>query len=498
MLARIRPADWQDDDATPRKLDIDISDDQGRIRVRIGGLSLRDSSPARAGGTSHGHCAPPAAEPALAVPQWFPQPLPAMRPEPSGQTSVLIVGLPEVATRLSTTDGEVVLLSTDVSTPHGQYAAYALQILDHLRSRMRGMAGPRHVQLVIPGTSDAFALPGLAAILRSAHLENPALTGQLLILHPREDANLAVKRIRENLDHRGDAEVRYLDGRREVLRWLPEPEVQVPPAELPWKVDGVYLITGGAGALGLVIAEEIASQAGAAVLVLSGRSAPDAHIREQLERLHAAGAQAVYYEQADIADRAETEALVARTLARCGRIDGVIHSAGVTRDGYLVGKQAQEFLDVLAPKVEGVVNLDAATRDLPLDLFVLFSSTSGVTGNAGQADYAAANAFLDAYAAYRQELVDRGERSGRSQSVNWPLWADGGMRPPAAGTELLRKRHGIVPLETSAGLRALYRILHAGYPQVLVTAAPPGHPQDEPGTCSALPFSVSSAVRTPS
>src|SRR5215470_14810996 len=85
-----------------------------------------------------------------------------------------------------------------------------------------------------------------------------------------------------------------------------------------------------------------------------------------------------------------------------------------------------------APKVAGVVNLDAATRAVGLEFMILFGSGSGVFGNVGQADYAAANGFLDSCASYRNGLVKKGDRDGLTLSVDWPLWRDGGMKMDAA------------------------------------------------------------------
>src|SRR5258708_18496204 len=96
----------------------------------------------------------------------------------------------------------------------------------------------------------------------------------------------------------------------------------------------------------------------------------------------------------------------------------------------------------------------AATREEPLDFFILFSSTAGLFGNAGQNDYAYANAFLDSFAHPREELRRSGKRSGRTLSLNLPLWREGGMQ---AGEEAVRfhaQELGLRPLETKEGLAA--------------------------------------------
>ncbi|GGR19850.1 hypothetical protein GCM10010219_25800 [Streptomyces netropsis] len=149
-------------------------------------------------------------------------------------------------------------------------------------------------------------------------------------------------------------------------------------------------------------------------------------------------------------------------------MDGILHSAGVLRDGFILKKSAEDFSAVLAPKVSGLVHLDSATQDADLDFLVLFSSFTGAFGNVGQADYAAANAFMDAYAGYRNGLVAQGRRRGRTVSVNWPLWADGGMHVEPGVEQWLRAQFGLVPLREDTGVRALYRALAAPDDQVLV------------------------------
>src|SRR5689334_12269240 len=111
------------------------------------------------------------------------------------------------------------------------------------------------------------------------------------------------------------------------------------------------------------------------------------------------------------------------------------------------------------PRSAGVLALDAATRDQPLEVFIGFASTTGVLGNVGQTDYAAANAFLDVHAVHRARAVQAGERSGRTLSIAWPLWAEGGMQVDAATRERVWRSGGLVSLSTSAGLVALKHAL---------------------------------------
>ncbi|MEL7147468.1 MAG: beta-ketoacyl synthase N-terminal-like domain-containing protein, partial [Bacteroidota bacterium] len=127
-----------------------------------------------------------------------------------------------------------------------------------------------------------------------------------------------------------------------------------------------------------------------------------------------------------------------------------------------------EWNQVLSPKVDGVQILDQATIAEPLDVFITFSSVTGVLGNSGQSDYATANAFMDAYAVHRNVLVAKGERSGQTLSLNWPLWKEGGMQVDAAAEAQLFETMGMVPLPTEAGVTALYQALATTASQVMI------------------------------
>src|SRR5262249_30817557 len=148
--------------------------------------------------------------------------------------------------------------------------------------------------------------------------------------------------------------------------------------------------------------------------------------------------------------------------------DGILHAAGMIRDGFIVGKTTDEFLEVLAPKVAGTLHLDEASQDLALDFMVLFSAGAAVTGNPGQADYAAANGFMDRFAAHRNLLVARGQRKGRTRAINWPLWRDGGMRVDAAIVERMQRTVGLVPMRTEHGMQAFQRALALPHDQLQV------------------------------
>ena len=162
-------------------------------------------------------------------------------------------------------------------------------------------------------------------------------------------------------------------------------------------------------------------------LVLTGRRPLDADMAEEIKKLEERGAE-VAYVPTDISVAENVAALVEESRQRFGPLDGIFHTAGVIRDSYLWDKTDEEVTAVWAPKIQGTVLLDEATANEPLECFVLFSSIAAVKGNLGQTDYASANAFMDNFAAWRNNKRERGERHGKAVSVNWPLWREGGLR----------------------------------------------------------------------
>ncbi|MGA1867996.1 MAG: thioester reductase domain-containing protein [bacterium] len=218
------------------------------------------------------------------------------------------------------------------------------------------------------------------------------------------------------------------------------------------KEKGVYVITGGMGGLGLIFARYLA-MAVKARLVLTGRSPLNSAKEGQIRNLEHDGSKVLYI-QADVSRRDNCERLIAETKAHFHSIDGIIHSAGVIRDAFILKKTREQVEAVIAPKVYGTLFLDDVTKDETLDFFVLFSSITAVMGNAGQCDYAYANSFMDNFAARREVLRRGGKRSGISVSINWPLWKEGGMRVDEQTEQFLAKTMGMKALSTEAGVAA--------------------------------------------
>jgi len=185
-----------------------------------------------------------------------------------------------------------------------------------------------------------------------------------------------------------------------------------------------YLITGGFGALGLRIAEWLVEK-GARNLVLSGRKGVSEEGQARIKGLEDAGAKVVQV-QGDISRAEDVSRMFKEIEERLPELRGVIHAAGVIDDAVIAGQSRERFIKAMLPKVQGTWNLHEETKGMELDFFVCFSSAASVLGSAGQGNYAAANAFMDAFAHYR--------RAGGQHclSVNWGAWGETGM---AAGLD---------------------------------------------------------------
>ncbi len=188
---------------------------------------------------------------------------------------------------------------------------------------------------------------------------------------------------------------------------------------------GCYLITGGLGGIGLSIAELLARTV-RAKLVLLGRSGLPASRVRQVARLEDLGAEVLVL-AADVASEEEMRRAVGAARERFGRIDGVVHAAGVSTGAFLQLRSAEAAAAVLAPKVQGTRVLEAVLGDEP-DFLVVCSSRSALFGQAGGADYCAANAFLDAWA-----HACRSAGGPFTLAIDWCAWRQVGMLAAAAG-----------------------------------------------------------------
>ncbi|MEW1614489.1 MULTISPECIES: SDR family NAD(P)-dependent oxidoreductase [unclassified Streptomyces] len=223
--------------------------------------------------------------------------------------------------------------------------------------------------------------------------------------------------------------------------------------------DGTVLITGGTGGLGALFARHLVTDHGVRHLLLASRSGERAAgvpaLRTALEGLGAT----VTVAACDVADRDQVAALLGSVPAE-HPLTGIVHTAGLLDDATVEALTPERLAGVLRPKADAAWHLHELTRDLDLAAFVLFSSVSGLTGTAGQANYAAANTFLDALAAHRRA------RGLAATSLAWGLWdATHGMGSALGEADLARwRRAGIRPLTPEQGLALFDRALLDGQP----------------------------------
>ncbi|WP_405849678.1 SDR family NAD(P)-dependent oxidoreductase [Streptomyces sp. NBC_01518] len=278
----------------------------------------------------------------------------------------------------------------------------------------------------------------------------------------------------ETIAHRGPY--------RWSLSYLPQ---HLPPHEENQPLlreNGVYLVTGGTGGIGLELAAYLTSR-GARVLLTSRTRLPhpdawDEHLtdgrteprtRETLRRLQElrdSGAQFLVV-SADVSDRRQMAEAVDQAVRRWGAVHGVFHTAGVPGGGLIQLKDLRRAADVMRPKVLGTLVLEEVLAGQDLDFMMLFGANSANVGHLGQVDYCAANCFLDAFA------QDRGRRR-RVVTIDWGTWKDVGMAVATAPSAGIRQTHlddvnerGMSPEE---GLRALDRIMaSASTSQIIVS-----------------------------
>ncbi|WP_405763545.1 SDR family NAD(P)-dependent oxidoreductase [Streptomyces sp. NBC_00045] len=274
-------------------------------------------------------------------------------------------------------------------------------------------------------------------LVRSAQSENP---GRIVLADAATDADVLTAYAA------GESQIAVRDGVAYAPRLVRATATDADAAPR-FAEDGTVLLTGGTGMLGRVFARHLITAHGVRRLLLAGRRGPDAEGAAELAaELTALGAH-VEIAACDAADRDALAALLAAVPAE-HPLTGVIHLAGVLDDGIL-GSLTPERIDaVLRPKVDAALNLHELTSDADLAAFVLFSSVAGVFGNPGQANYAAANAFLDGLAAHRQA------RGLPAQSLAWGFWGEASAMTGSL-TEAERSRisqGGVFPISAEEGV----------------------------------------------
>jgi phthiocerol/phenolphthiocerol synthesis type-I polyketide synthase D len=274
-----------------------------------------------------------------------------------------------------------------------------------------------------------------------------------------------------------DDEVAWRDGGRLVARLARPPRAAASgrttgrrPVVRP---DGGYIVTGGCGGLGLLVAGWLAER-GASRIILNGRSGAESRARIALDQMRAKGAR-VRVVRGDVAQPGVAAKLVAAARTGGTPLCGIVHAAGVFADALLGDVTPGDFSRVWGPKVAGAWRLHEATEHVDLDWFVLFSSAAALLGSPGQAAYACANAGLDAFAAWRRA------RGLPATAINWGVWSGAGR----AGDVAIR---GIEPISAEEGVEALEALLASGRPAAGVIRIDPSAAAAAYPEIAAIPF----------
>jgi acyl transferase domain-containing protein/acyl carrier protein len=321
----------------------------------------------------------------------------------------------------------------------------------------------------------------------AANIEEAAVLGAVRVL-PKEYPFIRCRcidvarpdaaRLLEELVNKEDDAVEPLTALRGAHRWtrvyepVPLPSNSYPGRPSCLRRRGVYLITGGFGGIGFTLARYLADSFDARLILTYRSKRPNrAGAVRELESLGGR----VFEARADVSDEPRMKAVLgeARRFFGVARIDGVIHAAGVAGGGVISRLNTEDIEKVMSPKVTGARVLHRLLKEDSPDLWVYCSSLSALLAPPGQVAYCAANAFLDAFAAYQKQQLPAGTVV---VSINWDAWQEVGMAA-AAG-------HGKDGLTPSQGLEAFKRILSAGPVQVAVSTRQMNEPDgnDEPRT----------------
>jgi acyl transferase domain-containing protein/acyl carrier protein len=316
---------------------------------------------------------------------------------------------------------------------------------------------------------------GLGRVIAQEH---PMLWGGLVDLEPAASlGDATAQQLSEEISTPdGEDQIAFRQGRRYVARLVRKRRSAIEVPALRWRPDGSYLISGGLGDLGLLVARWMVEQGARRLILLARTKLPPrsswssieigsrlAHQIAAIRELEAMGA-SVHLASVDVADEAQLSGFLDEF--RCEGwppIRGVVHAAGVLQDGLLMQLDAAQLDVVLRPKMLGGWLLHRLLKDVPLDFFVLFSSAGSLLGQPGQGNYAAANAFLDALAHHRKS------QGQPAMSINWGAWADLGFADTPGGKRLAARLAllGISNMAPEQALEVLQRLLGQDSSQVV-------------------------------
>lgn len=220
------------------------------------------------------------------------------------------------------------------------------------------------------------------------------------------------------------------------------------------KQDGKYIIFGGTGGIGQITVRYILDHTNGTV-ILVGRSEQKDIIKMFSDRY----GERIDYFKADIGNVDNVRELRTYVLTKYGSINGIIHSAGLNRDGLLYSKKWEDYHSVLQVKIRGCLNIEEVFGLDYIDFMLLYTSVAAYYGNAGQTDYCLANLFMEAYANERNQRVKDGKAYGETIYIAWPFWKNTGMKTPEIIQKRIYQKYGMLPIEEPHGVSILDGVL---------------------------------------
>ncbi len=310
----------------------------------------------------------------------------------------------------------------------------------------------------------------LIGIMNTIAAEYPSIACKLIDF----DAQTQPMDIIKELGIYDETLVAFRNGVRHVCRVNRFDINRYPDLHTEIRENGVYVITGGYGELGLEFASYLSSKRRVKLVLINRSPFPPEQSWNtilrggnqklcrkigKLKAIQENGSEILGY-QADVCDQELIRQIFYELRSKYGVINGIIHAAGVPGSGYMALKPFSQFLSVIAPKINGVLALDQSSAEDNLDFFVLFSSISSIIKESGQSDYASANCYLNAYTHYRNN------QNKRTLSVCWPAWESFGM---AVDNNVNLERELFMPIRADEAVAVFDTLLEKDISTVIVS-----------------------------
>lgn len=339
-------------------------------------------------------------------------------------------------------DAETTILPVNEGdTPETRIQKQIKPIFAHIQSLMQERPAKKRYLFYLYHSEEAIPeYDALEGFFQTVRLESGKIIGK--VIHCKDEKNwkelLAQETVREDA-HR----VRYVQGKR-YIRKMSEVTNKLDVKSGFQKGDTI-LITGGLGGLGLICAQYFAKHYRADLVLISRRE----ENVQKLDELRAFGSKVLYI-RGDITKEGDVSQLKGKIFGSFGKLDVILHCAGLVNDERLINKDLEQLEQVFAPKIHGTQNLYRVFGDCEQTRFLHFSSTTSILGNVGQSDYAYANTYLDCFTLM---MADRGRKQDRV--INWSYWMDGHMNMDDKTEQYIRERFGMIPISKEIGMQAL-------------------------------------------